>query len=74
MAKIKKGALIEDRVIRNPMEQMRRKLKFKAKKERKELKLFAKSLKAEHAHEPKKEINISMKGFVQAAREDIDSD
>jgi hypothetical protein len=43
---------------------MRHKLKFKAKKERKELKLFTKSLKAEHTNEPKKDINISMKGLV----------
>jgi len=43
---------------------MRRKLKFKAKKERKELKMFAKSLKAEHTLELKKDINISMKGLV----------
>jgi hypothetical protein len=46
--KNKSGGLIEDRIIRQPMEQMRRKLKFKAKKERKELKVFAKSLKEEH--------------------------
>ena len=49
MAKNKKGGLIEDRVIRNPMDQMRRKLKFKAKKERKDLRLFARQLK-EEAH------------------------
>jgi len=30
------GGLIEDRVIRQPMEQMRRKLKFKEKEKRKE--------------------------------------
>lgn len=47
MAKKSKGGLIEDRVIRNPMEQMRRKLKFKAKQERKELRLFARQLKDE---------------------------
>jgi hypothetical protein len=36
MGKDKKGGLIEDRVIRQPMEQMRRKLKFKEKEKRKE--------------------------------------
>ena len=33
----KSGGLIEDRVIRNPMDQMRRKLKFKDKERRKEV-------------------------------------
>jgi hypothetical protein len=33
----KKGALIEDRVIRQPMEQFRRKLKLKQKEKRKEI-------------------------------------
>ena len=33
----KKGGLIEDRVIRQPMEQFRRKLKFREKEKRKEL-------------------------------------
>lgn len=36
MGKDKKGGLIEDRVIRQPMEQMRRKLKFREKEKRKE--------------------------------------
>jgi hypothetical protein len=35
-----KGGLIEDRTIRNPMEQMRRKLKFKEKEKRKEQREF----------------------------------
>jgi len=37
MGKNKNGGLIEDRTIRNPMDQMRRKLKFKEKEKRKEL-------------------------------------
>ena len=64
MAKNKKsGGLIEDRVIRNPMDQMRRKLKFKAKKERKELRVFARTLKEEHirAHPEPKAHNYSLK-------------
>ena len=40
MGKNKSGGLIEDRVIRNPMEQMRRKLKFKEKEKRKEVREF----------------------------------
>ena len=70
MAKNKKGGLIEDRVIRNPMEQMRRKLKFKAKKERKELRLFAKSLKTEHKHIEKPDNNVSLKGLVHGSRKE----
>lgn len=38
MGKNKKGGLIEDRTIRNPMEQMRRKQKFKEKERKKEIK------------------------------------
>jgi len=37
-----KNDLIEDRVIRNPMEQMRRKQKFKEKERRKEQRDFHK--------------------------------
>ncbi len=56
-----KGGLIEDRVIRNPMEQMRRKLKFKAKKERKELRMFARQLKDEsQARKPEQTNDISV--------------
>jgi hypothetical protein len=40
MGKNKNGGLIEDRVIRNPMEQMRRKQKFKDKEKKKEVKDF----------------------------------
>jgi hypothetical protein len=38
MGKNKNGGLIEDRKIRNPMEQMRRKEKFKQKEKKKEVK------------------------------------
>lgn len=38
MGKKKNGGLIEDRKIRNPMEQMRRKQKFKDKEKKKEVK------------------------------------
>lgn len=65
-----KGGLIEDRVIRNPMEQMRRKLKFKAKKERKELRQFARTLKDEaeaRKPEPSKDINVSLKSLNQTS-------
>ena len=36
MGKKNKGALIDDRVIRQPMDQMRRKLKYRDKERRKE--------------------------------------
>jgi hypothetical protein len=42
-----KGGLIEDRKIRNPMDQMRRKLKFKAKTKRKEERLAIREIKQE---------------------------
>ena len=47
MGKNKKGGLIEDRVIRNPMEQMRRKLKFKEKEKRKEVRQITRELREE---------------------------
>ena len=43
----KKGGLIEDRVIRNPMDQMRRKLKFKEKEKRKETRVACRELREE---------------------------
>jgi hypothetical protein len=42
-----KGGLIEDRKIRNPMDQMRRQLKFKAKTKRKEERLAIREIKQE---------------------------
>ncbi len=44
MGKNKKGGLIEDRIIRNPMDQMRRKLKFKEKEKRKEVRTIHREL------------------------------
>lgn len=43
----KSGGLIEDRVIRNPMDQMRRKLKFKEKEKRKEVRQITRELREE---------------------------
>lgn len=45
--KNKSGGLIEDRVIRNPMEQLRRKLKFKEKEKRKEVRTVHRELREE---------------------------
>ena len=45
--KNKSGGLIEDRVIRGPMEQMRRKLKFKEKEKRKEVRPITRELREE---------------------------
>ena len=47
MGKNKKGGLIEDRVIRNPMDAMRRKLKFKEKEKRKEVRQVHRELREE---------------------------
>ena len=44
----KNGGLIEDRVIRNPMEQMRRKQKFKEKEKRKEQREYFRSQQMQH--------------------------
>ena len=53
MGKNKKGGLIEDRVIRNPMDQMRRKLKFKEKEKRKEVRQVKRELREEFGLPPK---------------------
>ena len=48
MGKHKKGGgLIEDRVIRNPMDTMRRRLKFKEKEKRKEVRQITRELREE---------------------------
>lgn len=47
MGKSKAGGLIEDRKIRQPMDQMRRKLKFKAKEKRKEERQVARDIRTE---------------------------
>ena len=47
MGKNNKGGLIEDRKIRQPMDQMRRKLKFKAKEKRKEERQVAREIRTE---------------------------
>eukprot|EP00347_Sterkiella_histriomuscorum_P000111 403377138 len=53
MGKNKGGDLIEDRVIRNPMDQMRRKLKFKEKEKRKEQREYNKQLiQSKPEHDP----------------------
>ena len=52
MGKNKKGGLIEDRVIRNPMDQMRRKLKFKDKEKRKEVRQIHRELREEFGMGP----------------------
>ena len=52
MGKNKKGGLIEDRVIRNPMDQMRRKLKFKEKEKRKEVRTIHRELREEFGMGP----------------------
>ena len=58
MGKNKKGGLIEDRVIRNPMDQMRRKLKFKEKEKRKEVRQIHRELREEFGMGPsKKDVN-----------------
>ena len=51
--KNKKGGLIEDRVIHNPMDQMRRKLKFKEKEKRKEVRQVKRELREEFGLPPK---------------------
>lgn len=51
MGKNKKGGLIEDRVIRNPMEQMRRKQKFKDKEKRKETRFAAREARGDFKSE-----------------------
>jgi hypothetical protein len=43
----KKGGLIEDRKIRQPMDQMRRKLKFRDKEKRKEVRQVAREIRQE---------------------------
>lgn len=50
MGKKKGQDLIEDRKIRNPMEQMRRKLKFKEKEKKKEIKDFIREERFKTAH------------------------
>jgi DNA-directed RNA polymerase specialized sigma subunit len=54
MGKNKKGGLIEDRVIRNPMDQMRRKLKFKERDKRKEIRTIKRELREEFGMDPTK--------------------
>ena len=58
----KNGGLIEDRVIRNPMEQMRRKQKFKEKEKRKEQRDFIRTQQIEAAqrHDPLKQHDFGM--------------
>ena len=61
MGKNKKGDLIEDRVIRNPMDQMRRKLKFKDKEKRKEVRQIHRELREEFGIGPsKKDVRYMM--------------
>ena len=61
MGKNKKGGLIEDRVIRNPMDAMRRKLKFKEKEKRKEVRQIHRELREEFGMGPsRKDVNYMM--------------
>ncbi len=72
MGKDKKGGLIEDRVIRQPMEQMRRKLKFREKEKRKEQRDAFRQQQYEHREamkdvDPLKQHDFSM---IKNLRED----